>query len=280
MSHEALEQSQARGLPALWVASFPINESDALLRFFAAQEGSLSIKARGILKASSKLAPFLQSGDELLIRSAAARSAQAAGAAHGALRVLTGLSVAHGHPVWRSGLDHSALWWWMLDCCCAASAAPLQNSEMFQLLVNLLRSEPAAAALPACACVFSLKLLAIHGLLPDFSSCAVDGHRLAPDEPAFLLPSGEGLIGRDVFNARYARSAAELPRIDAPRRLRWQRLLHGALLDYPAARVDAVDAALLIRLATQHIGDLSQQRLETAEFLARQWKLQDPVAPA
>ncbi len=263
-------------MPALWVASFPLNESDALLRFFTPREGALALKARGILKAASRLAPLLQSGDELMLRSALARGARLSGsgpAAQAPLRVLTGISLHLPHPVWRSGLDHGALLWWMLDCCCASSAAPLQNAEMFQLLVNLLRSEPAPADLPACASVFALKLLAIHGLLPDLRLCSIDGHSLTQDEPAFLLPSGEGLIGRAAFNASYARSSAELPRLDPERRRRWLSLQHSALLDYARSGADREDAALLIRIATQHIGDLSQQRLETAEFLHKQWKL-------
>lgn len=269
-------QAEPRGTPALWVASFPLSESDALLRFFSPREGALLLKARGILKVSSKLAPLLKSGDELLLRSATARAAlltsQASGA-HAPGAVLTGLSISHPHPLWRANLDHSALLWWMLDCCYCSSAGPHQNAELYQLLVNLLRSEPAALSLPGCASIFALKLLVILGLLPDLQHCSGGGHVLAADEPAFLLPSGEGLIGREEYNAKYARSAAELPRLDPERRLRWLSLLHGQLLDYPLASADKQDAALLIRLATQHIADLAQQRLETAEFLLRQWKL-------
>jgi recombinational DNA repair protein (RecF pathway) len=161
----------------------------------------------------------------------------------------------------------------MVECCCTASGAPSQNSELFQLTVNLLRSEPREDELFSCCAVFALKLLALLGLRPDLTHCAIDGHELRADEPSFLLPSGEGLIGRDAFNENYARSGAALLRVDSARRLRWLSLLHGPLLDYVRAQADESDAALLLDLATRHLADLSQRPLDSAAFLRKQWKL-------
>jgi recombinational DNA repair protein (RecF pathway) len=273
-------EAESRGIPALWASSTPQGDSDAAVRFFTPVEGSIYLKARGLLKPASKLAPLLQSGDELLLSAASARGAIEHEAAQGEERpgqrpaVLTGVALHRGHPNWRRGLREISLAWWMVECCCTASGGPIQNHELFQLTVNLLRSEPDAAQLAACAGAFAIKLLMILGLRPDFMHCSEDGHVLAADEPSFLLPSGEGLVGRAAYNEKYARSAARLPRIDAVRRGRWRALEQGPLLDYGKVAADALDVALLLHIATQHLADLANRPLDSAAFMRRQWKLQ------
>lgn len=274
MPDGVLAERGENGIPALLASTSPLNESDALLRFFSPREGQFSLRARGLLKAASKLAPLLKPGDELLVRRAVSRARELQGSAAGGGGVLIGVSIQRAHDLWRADLDHSALLWWMLECCLTASGAPQQNAELYQLTVNLLRSAPSGRDdLYACASAFALKLLLVVGLAPDLAHCSLDGHPLENDEPAFLLPSGEGLVGRDEFNARYAKTGAVLPRLNPIRRRRWLHLLHGALLEYVHSGADAEDAGLLVQIATQQLADLAHRRLESADFLRAQWKL-------
>jgi recombinational DNA repair protein (RecF pathway) len=251
---------------ALWASTQALSESAALVRFFCPDEGALSVRAPGLLKPASKLAPLLQPADELRISTVRGR---------GGLPTLTGATLERGHPHWRESLQRLALVWFMLECGLLSSSSPPVNSATFQLTVNLLRSEPSDAQLAGALSVYCIKLLALHGLLPDLKVCQLDGHYLGDDEPAFVLPSGEGLCGCAAYNAQYARSAAGLLRLDPLRRQRWLSLQHGALLLYVRRGADAVDAAALLHIAAQRLADVAEQRVASAEFLSRQWKLPD-----
>ncbi len=257
-------------LPALWVSSAPLGEADAMLRLFACPHGELSVLARGLRRSSSKLAHVFQSADELKLTLARGR---------GRLAVLAGASLQLGHPPWRNDLGLLALNWYFTECACLGSAGPVQNEQVYTLLVNLLRTTPQdASARYGALGAFSLKLLAVHGLLLSLGHCCIDGHALAADEPVHLLPSGEGVIGREAYNAQYARSAAGLLRLDAQRLARWQRLHGGPLLDYAAVGADEVDAAVLLHLCARAIADLAARPVHSAEFLRTQWRLPTPGA--
>jgi len=249
---------------ALWASTQALSESAALVRFYCPDEGALSVRAPGLLKPASKLAPLLQPADELRISTVRGR---------GGLPTLTGTTLERGHPHWRESLPRLALVWFMLECGLLSSSSPPVNSATYQLTVNLLRSEPPDSQLIAALSVYCIKLLALHGLLPDLKVCQLDGHYLSDDEPAFLLPSGEGLCGRAAYNSQFARSAAGLLRLDPARRQRWLSLQHGALLLYGSRGADSADAAALLHMASQRLADAAEQRVASAQFLAQQWKL-------
>lgn len=252
--------------PALFASIAPLGEADALVRFFACPDGELLLKARGLRRSASKLAHLLQPADELEVRRARGRTQT---------DVLTGVSVHRAHPGWRESLRRLALYWFLMECALTGSGAPGLNEQVFQLLVNLLRSAPEGeAAEYGSLCAFSLKLLSLHGLLPSLDRCALDGHLLAPDEPVHLLPNGEGLVGREAYNARYARSGGGLLRMEAERAARWRRLQHGALLEYATVGADAWDAAVLLHHTSQRLADLAAKPLPAAGFLRKSWKLQ------
>lgn len=272
MGTQGLETgSQEAGyrIPAFWCACLPSGETSAYVRLFTSSDGAIAAKAPGLQKPGSKLAPWLQYGDELLINLAPGR---------GRAPILTGVALSRSHAYWREDLKRLSLLWFMLECAWVTSAAPRANSDTFQLIANLLRSNPQASALPAALCVFCLKLLAMHGLLPDLLSCAESGAAFKPGEPVFLLPTGEGLISRDSYNERYARSSANLRRIEAGRRERWSLLLHGALLRYPERGCDLVDAVLLLDLASLQLGSLANQEVASAKQLRQAWQLPAPDA--
>jgi recombinational DNA repair protein (RecF pathway) len=252
-------------LHALWAGASPLEETGALLRFFATPQGELLVKARGLRKPASKLAPLLKPADELLLSLARGRTG---------VPVLRGASLHWAHPAWREDLRRLALYWLFLECACLGSAAPKLNEQVFQLVVNLLRSEPATEAQQhAALAVFGLKLLRLHGQLPSLEHCCLDGHPLAPDEPAHLLPSGEGLAGVAAYNAHYARTASGLLRLDAPRLARWRALAAGPLLDYPRRGADRADAATVLHLLSLRLEELAGQPLKTPGFLRQQWRL-------
>jgi DNA repair protein RecO len=275
---------------ALLAALRPSGEADVLADLFTPREGALTLLAKGLAKPGSRLAAKLKPADELRIAVTRRRAGWP---------LLTGAEPEAAHPQWQAGLDHLALYWFMLECARLGSSEPEQNAEVFRLLVNLLRSAPDGAALPGCASVFALKLLGLHGLLPPLGHCCLDGHAFAPDEPVFLLASGEGLVGREAYNQHYARAAPVaaassrrtdrrpeaaatgtphgLTRIGPSRRRRWQALLHGALLDYPQAGADRADAAALLRLCATALADLAHQPVRSREFLWTQWRL--PAGP-
>ena len=251
--------------PALFASTSPLGEADALVRFFACPDGDMLLKARGLRRSTAKLAQLLQPGDELAVRQARGRAQTG---------VLTGVIVHRGHPAWRASIRLLALYWFFIESALTGSGAPPLNEQVYQLLVNLLRSEPAGeTAEYGALCAFCLKLFTLHGLLPSLAHCAIDGHVLLPDEPVHLLPNGEGLVGRAAYNSRYARSGGGLLRMEARRLARWQRLQHGALLDYAVAGADGWDAAVLLHHAAQRLSDLAAKPLPAAGFLRGSWKL-------
>ncbi|GEM_PF-2260210 len=249
---------------AILVGISPHAESDAVVRLFADGRGALVARARGLRKAQSKLAPRLQPADELEVRTAAGR---------GGVGLLIGVEPVRSHPHWRADLGLLALYWFMAECLYVGAGEEQVNADMYRLLANLLRSEPDGELRYGAAAVFSLKLLGLHGLLADLSCCALDGHALAPDEPAHLLPRGDGLVGRAAYNEHYARSGGGMLRLDAERRRRWLTLLTGALLDYPAVGADQLDAALLIQHAARLLSGTAAAPIRSVQFLVQQWRL-------
>jgi DNA repair protein RecO len=270
--HSGAEDGPGRGgapTPALWVSTAPSGEADAMLRVFACPQGELSVLARGLRKSASKLAHVFQPADELKLSLARGR---------GRLNVLTGARVHQAHAPWREDLDLLALYWFYAECACLGTAGHAQNEQVFTLIANLLRTTPdSAGARYGALCAFCLKLLAVHGALLGLGYCCIDGRAFEPGEPVHLLPSGEGLIGREAYNARYARSAGGLVRLDAVRLARWQRLHGGALLEYTACEADEVDAAVLLHLCGRSIADVAARPVHSVAFLARQWQLPDHV---
>lgn len=255
-------------LPALLVSIETGADGSGLVRFFAERHGALVARARGLSKPQSKLAPLLKPADELEID-----------LVRGRLRtpILTAVRLARDHGLWRRDLHHQALQWFMAECAYIGSAALQDNERVFQLVVNLLRFQPPAEELTSAGCAFCLKFLSLNGLLPDLRNCAVSGAELATGEPAFLLPTGEGLIALATFNDKYARTARGFVRLEPARLPRWRKYLAGGMLEFPRAGFDELDAAVLIGLTRLAIGNIAVQRVASAEFLLRQWGLK-PLA--
>ena len=249
-------------VPGLLVSTEPAGEADLLVRFFGPSRGGFHARGRGLRKAASKLAPQLQPACELELTLAAGRT-------------LTGVSVHRDHAGWRGDLNLLALYWFFAECAATSSADDEDNAGIYRMLVNLLRTPPEPAGTHGCAAVFCLKLAAINGLLPDLGHCAIDGTAFCGDEPVFLLPGFDGLVGRGAYNRLYARTGGSLARLDPARRQRWRDLAGGALLDYGGAGADLTDSALLVHLTSRGIADMAHRAVRSAEFLKRQWRLPD-----
>ena len=252
-------------LHAVWVNTVPRNEADALVRFLT-PEGALTTSARGMLKPSSKLAPLVKPGDELSLTLVHGR---------GSMPVLAGVVLARGHPAWQLNLDSTALCWTMTEYAALSTGDDELNQSLFQLVVNLLRSEPEPRQLPGAFAVYSLRLLSLHGVMLDLVHCAYTGAAFTPDEPVHLLPTGDGLIGREAYNANYARHGGGMPRISPQRLAGWQRLSRQPLLDYRTVPVDTTDCALLLHLLEQQIARPAGMRPGSGSFIRRQWALLD-----
>lgn len=248
---------------ALLISTTPLGESDSLVRLFCEQEGELTLRARGLQKARSKLAHRLKPADELEPTIARGRGRP----------VLAGIATHHAHEAWRHSLDRLAFYWFMIECAAIGSGDTALNADAYRLIVNLLRSDPKPQQHCALATAFCLKLLALHGLLPDLQHCAIDGHRLAADEPVHLLPSGEGVIGLAAYNQRYARTGGGLPRFADAGYRHWLELAGAPLLQYGAVPVEQHAAALAVLVATRVMGDYAGRGVRSAEFLVKQWKL-------
>ncbi len=251
---------------AFWTSTTFVGENDALVNFFAQETGAACAKARGLKKATSKLAPHLQIADELLVSFTWGRSAHP---------ILTGIKLQKGHPHWRGSLDCSALAWFMGECATLVSAEAEDNSKVYQLVVNLFRSNPAPMQLAGCASVFCLKFLALQGLLASLGHCAVSGEPLEASEPVHFLLGGEGIIGRDGYNKRYSGKSGSVVRISPVRLARWRTLLNGKLLEFGQSSADKNDVALLIHLASSVLEDATGRQVGSAKFLTTQWRLPD-----
>jgi len=234
-----------------------------LVRFFTAHEGALLAKARGLLKHGSKMAPALKPGDELSISLAGVRGT----------KTLAGVGKLRDHSFWRADLNRLALVWFMTECAYVGSGPPQLNEHAYQLTANLLRTEPAGEQTYSAAAVFAIRLLTLHGLMADLDHSHVDHSQLMPSEPAFMPPSGEGLIDLASYNRQYARGRAGLLRLSAERLARWRFLQRSPLLEYTRGQSDVVDVAILCRLLTLHLSNLGNHPIETMKFLQQQWQL-------
>lgn len=253
-------------VPALYFSVSPLGESDAMVSCFTPIDGALAIKARGLRKPQSKLAHLLLPADELRLRLARSR---------GPSPILTGVSLHRVHPEWREDLGLLAFYWFMIECAFVGSGGQEANADVFRLVVNLVRSMPTSELRHGAAAVFGLKLLMLHGLLPDLEHCAIDGHRLSAGEPVHLLPSGEGVVGREAYNRHYARTGGGMLQLAPQRFARWRSLRSGSLLDYASLGTDSIDAALLVHYTARLIADTAGRPVRSAQFLAKQWELAD-----
>ena len=128
-----MSEQKYSSLPALWVSTVKIGESDALVNFFALPDGAVTAKARGLSKETSKLAQQLKSADELKITLTSGR---------GQLPILTGAVLHRAHPEWQADLNLLALAWFFAECAFIGSGPEELNADVFQLIVNLLRDVP------------------------------------------------------------------------------------------------------------------------------------------
>jgi recombinational DNA repair protein (RecF pathway) len=264
LTKSSLQAPAAAESPAFWVSTQPLGESDALVRFFTEHEGALTVRARGLLKPHAKLAPQLQPAALLAVTTATSR---------GRSRVLTSVRTLRAGSGWNGGMRPLALAWFMLECGFAGSGPAPLNSAVFSLLDGVFSAHPADGALYSLATAFSLRLLSLHGLLTDLECDAIDGQPLGHGDPAFMLPSGEGLISVGTYNRHYARTGSGLVRLDSGRRTRWVQVLMqplDAALEIPC---DEVDAALAVGELGRRMADAIAQPLRTVEFLKSQWKL-------
>ena len=251
---------------ALLAGLFPYRDVDTLVRCITPNQGSVTFLARGLRKANSKLASALQPADELELSSHAGK---------GGMQLLVGVHATKQHAVWRKSLDLTALYWFMAECAWLASGDEESNKLTYQLTVNLLRNPPETESRHSALCVFVLKLLGLHGLLPDLAVCLRDGHELAKGETLHLSSSSEGLVGLEAYNKYYAPSGATLLRLEAARVPRWRKLAGSPLLEYATAESDEFDAAVLLQIAARLLGDTAGHAVKSAEFLRQQWKLND-----
>jgi len=233
------------------------------VRFFTPHDGAVLAKARGLLKPGSKMAPALKPADELSISLVGVRST----------KTLAGVRTAHAHGPWRDDLSWLALVWFMTESAYIGSGSPQSNEHVYQLIANLLRTQPNADEVYGAAAVFAIRLLSLHGLMADLEHSIVDHGVIPSGEPAFLLPSGEGLIGLAAYNAQYARGRAGLLRLPSERLARWRLLQRGPLLEYAKAGADRNDAAILCTILARHLANLGNHPIETMKFLKKQWQL-------
>lgn len=261
-SGELRKRNQVR--QAIWVSTQFVGENDALIQFFSLERGAFRAKARGLKKATSKLAPHLQSADELLVSLAWGHSANP---------VLTGIKLHKDHSHWRANLETTALAWLMGECGVVASTQQEEDAKAFRLVANLLRSDPSPEQLPSCAVVFLLKFLQLHGWLGSLGHCSISGEPLSAGEPVHLLLNGEGLIGREGYNRHFSGQSAGVVRLSPSRLARWRSLLTGKLMGYQRETADLADVTLALHVTKTMLENATNQRVGSAKFLEQQWKL-------
>ena len=249
---------------ALWVSTSAVGEADALIRFFADPDGALTTRARGLQKATSKLAHVLLPADELSVRFASGR---------GQTPSLTGVSTRKNRPYWRKDLRLLALYWFMVECAFLGSGTEKLNRAVFDLITSILDTHPGQVQQWACATAYSFQLLKLHGLLCDFDHCVRNNQSLDPTIPVFMLPSGEGFISREAYNKYYARTGGGLLRLAPEVLVRWRNLLHQPISLAVQISAESVDAAVAIHLTAQQISQSAGCSVNSATFLVRQWAL-------
>ena len=247
--------------PALLVGTQPRAEADSLVRLYTPGFGALTLVARSLRKPGSKLAGQLKPADELLVSAAAGRAGG---------RILTSVSSQRDHRIWQQDLNLLALYWFMLECSWLASADDASNADGFRLLVNLLRSVDEPGQRNSLAAVFCIRVLALHGMLPDLHHDEDSDEPLAGD--ALCRASFNGLVD----SARAASAGIPpygLLRISQARLQRWRRWMSRPLLEYPGQEADIVDVSLLVGFTRNHVAESAGTAVRSAEFLQRQWKL-------
>ena len=246
---------------ALLVGTQPRGEGDSFVRLLTPDLGAINLLARGLRKAGSKLAGQLKPADELVFSASPAR----AGAP-----ILTAVSCRREHRNWQSDLRLLALYWFMVECAWLASADGGSNADGYRLIVNLLRSDPQPDSMYSLASVYCVRLLAIHGMLPDLHHDEQTGETLSGD--CYCRPGFEGMLdARTLEDGSGSRTG--LLRISQERLRRWRQLHAKPLLEYAELACDRDDAALLVIFTRQHVSGLSGTALRSGEFLLQQWKL-------
>jgi len=236
-----------------------------LVSLFACPEGAVTVRAKGLRRPGSKLAHVFKPADELQVSAVRGRTRTP---------VLTGASLGMPHPLWREDLNLLALYWFIIECAQLSSSSPAVNEQVYGLLIDLLRREPLTPSAQTDAlAAFGIRLLSLHGLMLDLARCSIDGHLIERDEPVHLLPSGEGIVGRDAYNRRYARTGAVLVRMDPARLARWQSMEAGTMRGSGSAAGDATDAALVLHFTALRLAETTAKPVRTATFLQRQWRL-------
>lgn len=250
-------------LKAIWVTTTSRGESDARVDLFSGQEGALSANARGLLKQTSKMAPVLKPGDELEVELARGR---------GALPVLAGATCHKSHPWWREELTRTAVAWLIAESSYLASSEPEANADAYRLAVNVLRHGQSDDLLSP-SCTYCIKYLKLHGLFPDLDACAVSGRQVQAGEVVHLLPTGEGVVGLEEYNNRYARSSAGLLRLSPESRQAMASARDLPLVEALGLEFSREIAAILLWLVASQIGGMVGRTVGSAEMLAQQLKL-------
>ena len=234
-----------------------------MVNFISPSLGGLTCLARGLKKSGSKLAPFLQPGNELLITTIDSKRGAA---------LLTGTVVQQEHRNWQSNLDLLSLYWFMLESSWLASAEAAGNESIYRLLVNLLRSNEALTSRHSLACVFFIRFLVLCGMLPDLFHDDTTGEMLE-GHTVYCRPGFDGLCLESSLKLAGV-SSGGLVRINADRLKKWQDLYRKPLLDYHLLDCDSLDTSVLAWFTRLHLESMSSSPLRTAEFLKKQWKLE------
>jgi DNA repair protein RecO (recombination protein O) len=206
-------------------------EADRILVLFTRHFGKVRVVAKGIRRATSRMAGHAEPLTHATYQLARGRE----------LDVLTGAEARAIYPQMRGDLGLIAAGWYVAELVDRFTADRVPSAPLFDLLETALRALDAGVAPPTVCRWFDLHLLDRSGFRPELGECASCRAALAEETNAWEPAAGGAVC---------ARCAARLPYL-APLTVRALKSLRYLL-------VSDLDAAARLRLDASLTGELDR----------------------
>jgi DNA repair protein RecO (recombination protein O) len=168
-------------------------EADRVLVLFTRHFGKLRVVAKGIRRATSRMAGHAEPLTHATYQLARGRE----------LDVLTGAEAREAYPDMREDLALIAAGWYVAELVDRFTADRVPSAPLFELLESALHALDAGTPAPVVCRWFDLHLLDRSGFRPELGVCAQCRARLAEETNAWEPAAGGAMCARCAGRAGY-----------------------------------------------------------------------------
>jgi len=261
---------------ALVVRARPLGERDRLVRLFAERRGSFAARATSAMELKSRLAPRLMPlhlGTFSLVST------------RGGLPIIAGAEIAFRFAHWRRSGRRIVLASLFLATLDELQAPPEANAQFWQLVLNLLRTDPPERALPSLLALFLHRCLELLGLNGD-ARCSLCDRVLAPPQYSarsrtFALASADlsTFFCRRCFNRKYGGQQVEVVKVGVSDLALLRRLRRCPLLDFARLSLRPRQVAFIVGLFRQRAQDMLPGTVDLLASVAAPMGIPDQELP-